>query len=90
MPPGDICAGCSCLSECLGDYIFGERTGGPRLSLKGMELCVGTLEIFFMDEKEKMGKWGRNGENKGYGKEEKKGRCRGESNEVAINVFWGL
>jgi hypothetical protein len=58
LPPGDICAGCSCLPKCLGDYIFGERTGGPRLSFKGMELCVGTLEIFLWMKRKKKRNFG--------------------------------
>lgn len=48
-------------SECLKDYIFGEGTGGPRLSLKGMELCVGTLGILY----ERRGEKGKMGESKG-------------------------
>lgn len=78
MPPGDICAGCSCLPECLGDYIFGEKTGGPRLSLKGMELCVGTLEIFFLWMKRR--KWENGGETeKTRDKEKKRRRGGGEA-----------
>lgn len=51
-----------------------------------MELCVGTLEIFFfMDEKEKMGEKQRK---QGIRKRREEG-AGGGSNEVAINVFWG-
>lgn len=79
MPPGDICAGCSCLSECLGDYIFGERTGGPRLSLKGTELCVGTLEIFLWMKRRK---WENGRETEKTRDKEKKRRRGGGGGET--------